>query len=68
MKRMLVLVCALFIFMSGMVFAAGGSQAGQSQAAGPAYTEAELRNFKIDANQIPASKKSTTLSLGASIR
>ena len=68
MKKMLVFVCALFILMSGTVFATGSSQSSSGQAAGPAYTEAELRNFKIDPNSIPASKKNTTLSLGASIR
>jgi ABC-type sugar transport system substrate-binding protein len=55
--------------MTGTVFAGGKTDSGSTQASGgAAYSESELRNFKIDPSKIPAAKKNTTVYLAVSIR
>jgi ABC-type sugar transport system substrate-binding protein len=69
MKKLVIVVCVLSILLTGTIFAAGRSDSGSGQASGgAAYTEAELRNFKIDPAKIPANKKNTTLYMATSIR
>ena len=68
MKKLVVFICLLSVLLTGLVFASGRADSGSGQAAGPVYTEAELRNFRIDPAKIPANKKNTTLYLAVSIR
>ena len=68
MKKLVVFLCVLSIFLTGTVFAAGKTDSSSGQATGPTYTDSELRNFKIDPAKIPASKKNTTVYLAVSIR
>jgi ABC-type sugar transport system substrate-binding protein len=68
MKKTVIFVCVLSILLTSTVFAGGKAASDSGQAAGPAYTESELRNFRINSSAIPANKKNTTLYLGVSIR
>ena len=69
MKKMVTCACVLSILLTATV-SAGGKQDGAAAqtSGGSGYTEAELKNFKIDSAKIPASKKNTTVYLAVSIR
>jgi len=67
MKKTVVFSCILSVFLTGTVFA-GPRDDRAAAASGPLYSEAELQNFRIDPNQIPANLKNTTLKIAISIR
>jgi len=68
MRKLVVFVCVVSILLTAMVLIGCKKKAEATVTESAAYSESELKNFKIDPAEIPADKKNTTVYLAVSIR